>query len=311
MKTAIFGVWHVHAPDYAKKAIQMGEVIGFYEKDDALAESFSQKFDIPRFACEDDLLKSEAEGIIVCSKTSDHADDIIKIAKAKKHIFTEKVLALTLEDCERIEQAINENGVTFVISMPQKYSGLRRTVKEIAESGELGKINFMRYRNCHQGSIKNWLPKRFYDRKSCGGGAMIDLGAHGMYLTEWLMGMPRAATSTFTVSYKNEKNSDKVEDNAVTVMSFEGGAIAVNETSFVSEYCPVIFEVYGEGGYVRMENHRIVKCTNATGGEVRDVKICESLPSPIEQFLSGNILPGCSIYEAKALTRMMNMAYKD
>ena len=123
MKIAIFGVWHVHAADYTKTAMELGEVVGFYEENDALAEKFASKFNIPRFSTPGELLKSDAEGVIVCSASSEHADDIIKIAKAGKHIFTEKVLALTDADCDRIETAVNESGVTFVISFFQKYLG--------------------------------------------------------------------------------------------------------------------------------------------------------------------------------------------
>ena len=143
---------------------------------------------------------------------------------------------------------------------------------------------------------------------------MIDLGAHGMYLTEWILGVPVSATSAFSVSCENatlkEKNRDGVEDNAVTVMRFENGAIAINETGFVSRYSPVVLEVYGENGYVRMEHDNVIKCTQGTNGQAETVNVGESFPAPIEQFLTGNILPGCSIREAKALTHMMTMAYK-
>ena len=265
MKVAIYGVWHVHAPGYTKTAMEHGEVVGFYEKNDELAEEFARNFQIPRFATPEELLASEAEGVIVCSASSDHAEDMIKIAEAGKHIFTEKVLALTDGDCDLIEQAVAESGVTFVISLFQKYLGSRIAVKEIAASGELGKLNYMRFRNCHSGSTKNWLPDHFYNAEQCGGGAMIDLGAHGMYLTEWIMGMPVKASSAFTVACDmpevKARNKDGVEDNAVTVMSFENGAIAVNETGFVSNYSPVTLEVFGEEGYVRMEGDRVVKCT--------------------------------------------------
>lgn len=315
MKIAIFGVWHVHAKDYTQKAIELGEVIGFYEKDDALAEKFNAKFGLPRFMTEDALLNSDAEGVIVCSATSDHAEDIIKIANAGKHIFTEKVLALTDADCDRIEEAINKNGVSFTISLFQKYRGTHKAVKEIAESGELGKLNYMRFRNCHSGSVKDWLPQHFYNREQCGGGAMIDLGAHGMYLIEWILGMPVSASSIFTVSCDRDdvkaKNVDLVEDNAVTVMQFEDGAIAVNETGFVSGYSPVVLEVFGENGYVRLEKDRVVKCTKATNGVIEEVSVPESSPLPIEQFLTRNCLEGCSMKEAKALTRMMIMAYQE
>lgn len=313
MKIAVFGVWHVHAPDYTRAATELGEVVGFYEKNDALAQEFAKKFNIPRFNTPEELLESEAEGVIVCSATSDHTEDIIKIAKAGKHIFTEKVLALTDADCDRIEKAVNESGVKFVISLFQKYLGSRMAVKEVAASGELGKLNYMRFRNCHSGSTGNWLPKHFYNAQECGGGAMIDLGAHGMYLTEWILGMPIKASSQFTVSCDaesvKEKNTDGVEDNAVTVMSFENGAIAVNETGFVSNYSPVTLEVFGEDGYVRMVGNSVTKCTKATNGAEVALDVKADAPKPIVQFLTGNILDGCGMKEAKALTHMMTLAY--
>lgn len=313
MKIAVFGVWHVHAPGYTKTAQEFGEVVGFYERNDALAESFAKQFNIPRFNTPEELLASDAEGVIVCSASSDHAEDMIKIANAGKHIFTEKVLALTDDECERIEKAVKDNGVKFVISLFQKYLGSRIAVKDVAASGELGKLNYVRFRNCHSGSTKNWLPKHFYDAKECGGGAMIDLGAHGMYLTEWILGMPVKASSAFTLSCEldavKEKNTDGVEDNAVTVMSFENGAIAVNETGFVSNYSPVTLEVFGEEGYVRMVGNSVVKCTKATDGKEVAVEVGADKPSPLVQFLTGNILDGCGMAEAKALTHMMVMAY--
>ena len=314
MKIAILGVWHVHAPDYTRRAMAHGEVVGFFERNDRLAAEFAGQFpELPRFASLDDLLASEAEGVIVCSATCDHTEDIIRAAKAGKHIFTEKVLALTDGECDAIEQAVSESGVTFVISLFQKYIGSRKTVKAVVESGELGKINYLRFRNCHSGSSCNWLPPHFYDAHECGGGAMIDLGAHGMYLTDWVLGVPVAAASAFTKACERADvaamNPDGVEDNAVTVMSYANGAIAINETGFVSGCGPTVFEVHGENGFVRMENDRVVKCTGTTGGQPVEVPLEAGDPQPLEQFVTGNILPGCGMKEAKALTHLMVMAY--
>ena len=314
MKIAILGVWHVHAPDDTRRAMADGEVVGFFERNDTLAAEFAGVFPtLPRFASLDDLLASDAEGVIVCSATCDHTEDIIRAAKAGKHIFTEKVLALTDEECDRVAEAVAESGVNFVISLFQKCIGSRKTVKSVADSGELGKINYLRFRNCHSGSIHNWLPPHFYNAKECGGGAMIDLGAHGMYLTDWILGVPAAASSAFTLARERAdvaaKNPDGVEDNAVTIMSFSGGAIAVNETGFVSGCGPTVFEVHGENGFVRMEDNRVIKCTGATGGQPVEVPLEASDPQPLEQFLTGNILPGCGMKEARALTHLMVMAY--
>ena len=121
MKIAILGVWHVHAPDYTRTALAHGEVVGFFERSDALADAFAAHFGLPRFATVEDLLASDCEAVIICSATKDHTADIIAAAKAGKHIFTEKVLALTDAECDAIEAAVNESGVTFVISLFQKY----------------------------------------------------------------------------------------------------------------------------------------------------------------------------------------------
>ena len=313
MKVAILGAWHVHAPDYTRCALAEGEVVGFFERDDALAAAFADRFGLPRFPTPEELLASDCEAVIVCSATKDHAGDMIAAAKAGKHIFTEKVLALTDAECDAVEAAVRESGVTFVISLFQKYLGTRKAVKTVAHSGELGKINYLRFRNCHTGSTDNWLPAHFYNAEACGGGAMIDLGAHGMYLTHWILGAPATAASAFTLACDRPdvaaKNTDRVEDNAVTVMTYPSGAIAVNETSFVSANDPVVFEVHGELGCVRMEASRVVKCTAATGGREVEVPAEAEDPAPILQFLTGNILPGCGMAEAKALTHMMVMAY--
>ena len=95
MKTAILGVWHVHAPAYTKTAAEHGEVLGFFERNDALAEAFAAKTGLTRFPTREALLTSGCEGVIVCSATCDHEEDIIAAAEAGKHVFTEKVLALT------------------------------------------------------------------------------------------------------------------------------------------------------------------------------------------------------------------------
>ena len=314
MKVAIFGVWHVHARGYMKVALDNGEVLGFYEKNDALAEEFLGFYpDTHRFMSAEELLSSDAEGVIVCSSTEDHTEDMLRIAAAGKHIFTEKVLALTEAECLAVKEAVEKNGVRFTISYPHKFVGSCMTVKAIADSGELGKLNYARFRKAHSGSINDWLPPHFYNRRECGGGAMIDLGAHGMYILHWLFGMPEFARSAFTLSCERkstaEKNTDRVEDNAVTLLGFKDGAIGVSETGFVSGRTYHVFEVHGERGYVIMDGDSVRKCTDATNGETVPVEVMENADSPILQFMLGKETYGCGIDEAIDLSRIMEMAY--
>lgn len=313
-KVAICGTWHVHAGDYTKTALKLVEVIGVWEENEARKKAFCEEFGLPAFDSLEELIASDAEGVIVCCATDSHAAVMEKLAAAGKHIFTEKVLALTEEDCQRVANAVAKNNVSFVISLVQKYQPGPLTVKKIVDSGELGKINYVRFRNCHSGSTNCWLPAHFYDAKECGGGAMIDLGAHGMYLIDWLLGVPQTVKSVFTNACTNEKanamNSEQVEDNAVTVMGYADGCIAVNETGFVSNCYPMTLEVGGEKGMVVYSGSSVSKRTLTTEGRLVEVDMCPALPSPLEQFLTGNILEGCGIKEAMALTHLMVEAYR-
>ena len=140
---------------------------------------------------------------------------------------------------------------------------------------------------------------------------MIDLGAHGMYLTDWICGVPVTATSVFTKSDATPLNVDGVEDNAVTVMGFENGCIAINETGFVSRGYPSSLEVGGEKGYVRADNNGVVKATADTGYKTVQVEVGANQTTPIDQFMTGQILPGCGLEEAVRLTHLMVMAYSN
>ena len=312
MKLIICGLWHVHAEGYYMEAAKYADVIGVYEPNEQWRKAFSEKYNIPELLTVEDMIASGADAAIICTSTDTHADVIVPLAEAGIDIFAEKVLALTGEDCEKIEAALAKGNARFVISYPHKYSAGAQTVKKIVDSGELGKINYFRCRNAHNGSTGNWLPRHFYDAKECGGGAMIDLGAHGMYLSEWICGMPVSAKSAFTVACDREDvkalNPDGVEDNAVTIMQYENGCIAINETGFDSTGYPMTIEVCGEEGWVRYAGNSVQKWTSSTK-EVVSVSMEKELPSPLVQFCTDEILPGCGIQEAKNLTRLMEMAY--
>lgn len=306
MKVAIWGVWHVHAKDYTKKAMEYGEVIGVYDDNAQWKNSFAEKHGIPAFDTAEDLLNSEAEGVIVCTATDAHPDVMIQIARSGKHIFTEKVLALTEEDCIRIEEAVKAAGVRFVISLVQKFNAIHLTVKDLIDRGEIGKVNYLRFRNCHSGSIDHWLPAHFYNQKECGGGAMIDLGAHGMYLIAWLLGEPITYQSAFTHACRDEQdavlNPDGIEDNAVTVMTYEDGTIAINETGFVTRGFPMTMEVGGDKGYLIAASGKVLFNGN-------EMPLLPAKDAPIVAFMKGETPVGAGMAEARALTRMMLGAY--
>ena len=314
MKVALLGVWHVHAGYHTRTAMKYGTVTGFYEKDDALAREFAREFGLRRFGTREELLASGVDGVMICSATCDHASDAVAAARAKKDIFCEKLLAPTSAECRDIAAAVAENGVRLTMEFEQKCVANRRAVVAAAKSGELGKINFVRFRYCHGAASEDLLPARFYSRAQAGGGVIADHGAHGLYMIREVLGAPETAVTLAGVRCENPsalaKNVDRVEDSAVTVFRFADGAVAVNECSWVERCSDSVFEVRGEKGFVCTYGDGIKKCSEATGAKtVVTEDVGPSLPLPLKQFMTGEHYPGCSVRDGVDLTETVETAY--
>lgn len=106
---------------------------------DATRERFGES--VERFATLDELLsKSDVDWVMIGSWNSFHRDQIIAAFQAGKHVFTEKPLAISLEQCMDIARAHAESDRMFTIGFTLRYSPHYRKIKEIVESGEVGEI---------------------------------------------------------------------------------------------------------------------------------------------------------------------------
>lgn len=312
MKVAIIGTWHVHAKGYAKEVLNDSrcELVSVWDQDMKKAEEFAEEMGCKPYCDLDKMFAEEDfQGVVIACATTDHLNPILKSAKEKKHIFTEKVLTTKLSEALIIEQAIKESGVEFVISYPHKCNDALRVAKKMIDDNTLGKITYCRVRNAHSGSLDNWLPEHFYSKEQCGGGAMIDLGAHPMYTLLYLMGEPESVVSTFTNVTDRE-----VEDNAVSVLKYPNGAIGVSETGFVSRYNNYVLEVSGTEGTVRVIDNKVEYATKSTQGNWTQSESLPKMASPLTQWIDA-VLEGVSVTEfavdeAIRLTKLMESAYK-
>ena len=305
----MLGAWHVHAGGYAKQinAIPGCSVAKVWDTDDARAKAWAEELGCESASVVDILADKEIEGVVICNATNEHTSLMLRAIKAGKAVFTEKVLALTNEEAEKIKAAVLKNGTRFAISFPHLCSGQMQFAIEKANSGALGTLNYGRVRNVHGGSIAGWLPPHFYDPVACGGGAMIDLGAHPMYTLSLILGEPKAVKSTFT-----KVTNKPVEDNAVSVLEYENGAIGVSETGFVSNGCPYELELGGDKGALFIRGRDVLIGNEENGYKLTPVTdLPEALPLPIEIWASGAEIPvEFGIEAACRLTRVMVMAYK-
>lgn len=311
----MLGKWHVHAPQYANEVNHLADcqIAKVWDPCPETAKAWAEALGN---GCEAASLNNilsdpQIEGVIISTATNQHPEIIIRACEAGKAVFTEKVLALTNEDAQAIRAAVLRNRTRFGISFPHLSESPVLYALEAARSGKLGQINYVRFRKAHNGAIADWLPPHFYDPIACGGGAMIDLGAHPMYMCCEVMGAcPVKVQSTFT-----EMTGRGVEDNAVSLLTFENGAIGVAETGFVSTGYPLILEIGGTKGTVAFHGGEVhLSCAETDNKWTVVTDLPPRLPSPLAQWATvrqpEEIPEGFGIDAAVRLTQVMVMAYK-
>ncbi|NLJ30879.1 MAG: Gfo/Idh/MocA family oxidoreductase [Clostridiales bacterium] len=311
MNIAIASFWHVHAKKYAKEIVEKtnGRLTAIWDEDPERGTAYAKQYHVTYYSDYDQMLRDGGiDGVVITSATSMHPELILKAIRAGKKVYSEKVLAITTADCMKIKKALEEKGEDLTLALVKKCDSPFLFAKQMVDSGALGRITFARMRNVHDGSLADRLPAHFYSKEQCGGGAMMDLGAHPMYLLNWILGMPKSVQSTFT-----NVTGHEVEDNAVSVLEYANGAIGISETGFVSVYNPPTFEISGTTGALLIRGDSVQYADAATGGQwVNAEKLPDPLPSPLAQWADGTKAEGVSfgVEDGILLTKVMEAAYR-
>src|SRR5215211_4352928 len=214
-----------------------------------------------------------------------HAEVIPAAAAAVKHVCAEKVIAPTLRKSLAIVHAVERAGVTMTIALSRAQEPATNAIRELIVSGRIGQPTSSRIRFAHDGALPapdrpdGWLPVRFYDPDQSGGGAMIDLGAHPLYLTRLFLGLPETVTSVY-----GDVTGRGVDDNAVAVFGYTNGAIGIAETSLVSGAPGTAIVVTGSEGtvrYMRGDDHLTLR----RGRESERIALPEPNRTPFQRWV--------------------------
>ncbi|WP_101846879.1 Gfo/Idh/MocA family protein [Halobacillus sp. Marseille-P3879] len=291
IRVALLSKWHVHAVDYAKQATELENISieMVWDEDRVRGEEWSRELNVPFEAeLESVLSNPSVDGVIVTAPTSEHKDVLMKAAQHGKHIFTEKVLALTIEECDGILAEVEKAEVEFMISLPRLGEDYYLYAQQAVDNEWLGQLTMVRCRVAHNGAVstsqnpEGWLPSHFYEKEKTGGGAFIDLGAHPIYLANRLAGTPVAVTARLQSVFH-----PGVDDHAVALVEYGKGVLGVLETSFVSSGSPFQLELYGTEGTLLIEQNtvRIKSAQFDRENWVYPENLPAQLSTPMEQWV--------------------------
>lgn len=178
----------------------------------------------------EDLLADPAVDVVtICTPSGLHMEPAVAAARAGKHVIVEKPLEITLDRCDQIIQACEQNNVVCSAIFPSRFHEPSRLIKQAIESGRFGRLTM------GDAYVKWFRTQQYYDGgkwrgtwKLDGGGALMNQAIHSVDLLTWFMG-PVKRISAMTATLAHERI--EVEDVATATLQFECGALGTIEAS--------------------------------------------------------------------------------
>lgn len=226
--------------------------------------------------------RDDIDVIDIVTPNNTHAEIAIAAAEAGKHVICEKPLALTLEDAQRMYDAVKKNNVVHMVCHNYRFAPAVQFAKKLIEEGRLGKIYHIRATY-----LQDWLMDPEYPlvwrlkKEVTGSGAHGDIAAHSIDLARFLVGefdevsgMMETFIKERPVANANdgsglskqvggvEKEEVDVDDASAFLVRFKNGAMGVFEaTRFAGgNRNGNRFEINGSKGSIRwdMENMNLL-----------------------------------------------------
>lgn len=247
------------------------ELVAVMEVNMELSEKLRAKYNAKRAYdnAEALLADPEVEAVYIASPVGCHLEQIIAAAKAKKHVLSEKPIAMTVAEAEQAKAACDENGVLSASGFMMRYHAYHQAMKKLIADGELGDIVSCR------GQLTCWYPPIpgawRQDKKLSGGGALIDMGIHCIDLIEYITGAKTVKVAAFNDTLTHGYN---VDDTSNVILKLSNGAHAYVDSNFnipdAAAKCRL--EFYGTRGSILAEG----TIGQVEGGEVSVVISGES-----------------------------------
>ncbi|HRN28335.1 MAG TPA: Gfo/Idh/MocA family oxidoreductase [Terrimesophilobacter sp.] len=215
------------------------------------------------------VTRPDIDIVDICTPGHLHADIAVAALEAGKHVITEKPLASTLHDAERMSHsamAARTHGTLSMVGFNYRRVPALALAKEIIQSGRIGEVRQMRV-----SFLQDWLadaatPMSWRLRKEiAGSGVLGDLGSHLVDQVHFLLGETITEVSGQMRTMVTERpGAEGIEpvtvDDAFWATAFTSSGVAVSlEASRMAtgRKASLEVEIYGSTGGIRFDLQRL------------------------------------------------------
>ena len=199
-------------------------------------------------------LADKPDVVFVCNPTSLHVDTIVQALDAGSHVFTEKPVATTLEECEAIQAAITRSGKSVMVGYNMRFHPALMKVKSWIDSGRIGNGIYARTQRGEY--LPGWHPWEDYRegyaaRSDLVGGPTFTL-SHEIDLLLWILGKHTDVKAPANTASSLELQTEHGIDIDI-LLGFECGITGSIHLDYFHRPPARSSEFVGKGGRIEFE----------------------------------------------------------
>ena len=252
-----------------------GQVVALVDPLEEARQALAREWGIE--ACfaslEQALEEVDFEAVIITTPTPTHRSLAVLAAAHGKHVFLEKPMALDLQECDAILEAVDRAGVILQMGFMRRFDPEFVAAARRIEAGEIGQPMMIKSLTHGPGLPPPWAR----DLKTSNG-MLAEVNSHDWDSVRWLMGSNYARVYVEAANFKGLAygiDTPHFYDNALVNIRFENGGLGM-----ISGICPCGYgydarvEIVGEKGILQigaLQGQAVVVCTDRDHGLVTPI----------------------------------------
>ncbi|MBI4194684.1 MAG: Gfo/Idh/MocA family oxidoreductase [Betaproteobacteria bacterium] len=226
------------------------KIVAGYSRSQEKREAFQKEFGVPPVSDMKSMLADpEIKGVILTVPNEQHLPLAEEVAKAKKHVYTEKPIAQTLEDGLKIAALEKQYGVTVTVGHSARLMAGIRIIKEKIDNDELGRVAFLEANFSNERALERTPNTWRWYKDRAPGGPLSQLAIHQFDVLHLLGGEIAEVSS---MASKLSPVGAEVDDQSMTLIKFADGKVGYVGSCWTS---PGIFcvRVFGQKALMHYE----------------------------------------------------------
>ncbi len=239
----------------AMQACTKARLVGVISGTPSKITAWQTKYNIPEKNCYNyqnfDNIKDnpDIDAVYIITPNSLHKDQAVRVAKAGKHVISEKPMALNAKEGQQMVDACKKANVKLLVGYRMHFEPKTLEIIRMRKDGELGKIMFFQgLCGFRIGDPTQWR----LNKQLAGGGSLMDIGIYAVNGARYMVGedpiwVRAQETKTDTVKFK-----EGVDETIQFQLGFPSGAVASCLSTYSMNNLDRFF-LNAEKGYAEMQ----------------------------------------------------------